>query len=445
MSSKTSVNLTIPRIEKFKCEPSKSQSFLWDADAKGLGVRATPSGSKAFVFQGRINDKPFRIVIGDVKSWRLDAPAGGDEASARKEARRLQTLCDQGVDPRQEKADRRAEIEAAKIEAMRASVTVGQLWPAYMEANAHKWRTRTIEAMEKAMLGPGVMRQRGGKERTLGALYALAGVKVKDLSADRLSAWLREETAKRPAAARLAFRFLRGFAGWCDESTMYRGLIDMNAFSASRVRENVAPTNARDDCLQREMLKPWFDAVRACSNTTASIYLQTLLLTGARKEEIANLRWEHVDFAWKSINIIRDKTSDSGRIIPLPPYLAVQLNRLPRINGYVFASRQSSTGRIRDARARLQETIKKAGLPHLTIHGLRRSFTTLSEWTGAPSGVVGQIQGHAVVGTQDKHYRRRPLDLLRMWHDRIEAFMLEEACIMQPCADSGRHGLRLVS
>lgn len=35
-----------------------------------------------------------------------------------------------------------------------------------------------------------------------------------------------------------------------------------------------------------------------------------------------------------------------------------------------------------------------AGLQGLNLHGLRRSFSSLTEWLETPSGVVVQIQGH---------------------------------------------------
>jgi integrase len=71
--------------------------------------------------------------------------------------------------------------------------------------------------------------------------------------------------------------------------------------------------------------------------------------------------------------------------------------------------------------------VKDAGLPPLTLHGLRRSFGTLSEWVECPVGVVAQIQGHKPSAIAEKHYRRRPLDLLRQWHDKIEGWILTEA------------------
>jgi len=71
----------------------------------------------------------------------------------------------------------------------------------------------------------------------------------------------------------------------------------------------------------------------------------------------------------------------------------------------------------------------------LPRHWRRRSvarcaaFGTLSEWGEVPIGVVAQIQGHKPSAIAEKHYRRRPLDLLRKWHDQVEAWMLERAGI----------------
>lgn len=40
--------------------------------------------------------------------------------------------------------------------------------------------------------------------------------------------------------------------------------------------------------------------------------------------------------------------------------------------------------------------------------------------------------GHKPSATAEKHYSRRPLDLLRQWHVKIEAWILEQAGIEQP-------------
>ena len=52
---------------------------------------------------------------------------------------------------------------------------------------------------------------------------------------------------------------------------------------------------------------------------------------------------------------------------------------------------------------------------------------SLTEWLECPAGVVAQLMGHKPSATAEKHYTVRPLDLLRIHHERIEAFILEQA------------------
>ena len=96
---------------------------------------------------------------------------------------------------------------------------------------------------------------------------------------------------------------------------------------------------------------------------------------------------------------------------------------------WVFPSKTSEDGKIAEPRIAHNKAQQTAKLPHVTLHGLRRSFGTLAEWCEIPVGVVAQIQGHKPSAIAEKHYRRRPLDMLRMWHTKIEAWMLQEAGI----------------
>tara|TARA_R110002073_G_scaffold331990_3_gene517320 strand:- start:1008 stop:1283 length:276 start_codon:yes stop_codon:yes gene_type:complete len=74
-------------------------------------------------------------------------------------------------------------------------------------------------------------------------------------------------------------------------------------------------------------------------------------------------------------------------------------------------------------------TFQVLNTKNVTLHGLRRSFASLCEWIEMPVGIAAQIQGHKPQGVREKHYIRRPLDLLRMWHVKIEAWILEQAGI----------------
>ena len=165
-----------------------------------------------------------------------------------------------------------------------------------------------------------------------------------------------------------------------------------------------------------------------------------MLLTGARREEVLRLRWVDVDFNWMSLSI-KDKV-EGERVIPLTPYVAELLSNLPKRNKWVFSSEQSAAGRLKEPYIAHADALAKAELPAVSIHGLRRSFGSLSEWVECPVGVVAQIQGHKPSATAEKHYRVRPLDLLQMWHNKIEAKILEFAGIDQP--EEVQEGLKVV-
>jgi len=182
---------------------------------------------------------------------------------------------------------------------------------------------------------------------------------------------------------------------------------------------------AKSDCLQKEQLEIWFSVIKEIPNKTIGAYLQSLLLSGARKEELASLRWEDVDLRWQTITI-RDKINKT-RTIPLTPYVKFLITSLPKISSFVFSSERAEKGYIQEPRAAHNTALQEGNLPHISIHGLRRSFGTLAEWIECPIGISAQIMGHAPSAIAEKHYRQRPIDLLRKWHTQIEEFILREA------------------
>lgn len=147
-----------------------------------------------------------------------------------------------------------------------------------------------------------------------------------------MATWLEAEAEKRPTSAEQSYRKLRAFIRWCDDKPEYSGSIAANAYTARTVRAAVPRTKAKSDCLQPEQLLAWFTAVRQIGNPVISAYLQGLLLTGARREELAALRWKDVDFRWRSLTVNDKVEGTGGRTIPLTPYLASLLMHLKQMN-----------------------------------------------------------------------------------------------------------------
>ncbi len=444
-TKKTRVRFTAGRVADHCCEKG-TQAFLWDTEQPGLGLRATPAGAKAYVFQAKLNGETIRMTIGDPRTWTI--------SDAQIEARRLRIIVDGGEDPRQVKADKVAAIQAkavAKLDAERANeqklereaITLADVWPIYiadrLATRKKGWSQAHIDAHSKMIQAGGEVRSRSKEVTTAGPLASLASLPLVEFNVATVEAWAKIEMKKRPTSTAHAFRLLRACIKWCTEQQAYSSLINGRPADGKRLKEIIGEVTPKAGVLQKEQLASWFCAVRAHPNKIASAYLQAVLLTGARREEIAEMKWRDVDFRWRQMRI-KDKIQGT-RVIPVTPYVALLLGALPRKNEYVFSC-ASKTGYISEPRFAHDAALGAAGLPHLTVHDLRRSFNTLSQWTTIDQDIVKQIMGHAPVGANAIHYTQRPIDMLRESHDRLEAWFLEQAGIdfVPPAA-----GLQLVT
>ena len=422
------IAFTAGRVAGFKCPADKAQAFLWDVTAPGLGLRATPAGKPAYVFQGEFQQKTIRITIGNPDAWSIP--------QAQEKARELQRLVDDGKDPRDLKraalaatvakqAAATAQAQADKV----AALSVAAVWTTYIAERRPFWgELHYRDHIDKAKVG-GLPsgRRGGGKQLTQpGPLAALMPLALKDLDQPAIERWAAHEGKTRPSSARLAWRLLTVFLTWCGEQPAYADLLPVkNPAKTKKAREALGRAGVKQDALQRGQLAAWFAAVQQLQNPVIAACLQVMLLTGARPGEVLALRWEDVNTQWKGISI-RDKV-EGTREIPLTPYMLHLLAALPRRNEWVFSSPTSASGCLTEPNNPHTRACNAAGLEGLTLHGLRRSFKSLTEWLEVPVGVVAQIQGHKPSATAEKHYTVRPLELLRVHHERIEAWILEQA------------------
>jgi integrase len=419
-------NFTAARVADFTCPAGKQQAIYWDAKQPGLGLRVTASGARAYVFESRCQGRTVRVTIGGPSAWTIDA--------ARREAARLKVQTDSGINPAEQRREqdeaKAAARDQAKAAQQRKALTVGEVWSAYLEERRQHWsalhlrdNVRMVQAGNSKAQGRGY---RNGK--TAAPLAEFMPLALAKLDAATIEAWAAREGQTRPASARLAWRLLGVFLTWCAEQPRYAGIVQTpNPAKTRRTREALGKPGTKSDVLTREQLPAWFAHVRQIQNPTIAAALQVMLLTGARPGEVLALQWDDINTQWRSVSI-RDKV-EGERMIPLTPYVAQLLAGLPRRNEWVFSSPSSASGQLSKPNTPHARACKAAGLDDLTLHGLRRSFSTLTEWLEIPAGVVAQIMGHKPSATAERHYKVRPLDLLRVHHERIEAWILEQAGI----------------
>lgn len=443
-------NLSAGLLERASCPADKPFVLLKDAAIKGLRLRITQAGGKHWQFEARIKGRLFTRSIG---AWPA-LPIG----EAQKVAVQFRAAATQGIDPRAMEHEEQERLKALKLaetkeqeakrqQDEREAVTFGQAWAAYIAERKPRWGALSLRDHVAMIDAGGKPKIRGEGLTKPAPLAQFVAMRLIDIDADAVKAWAAIESQNRPTRARLALNLLGGFFNWCKGNKIYASLVpNENPAQNKQAREHFGKSNAKQDALLKEQLPAWFAAVKGLQAPAASAYLQCILLTGARPNELLQLQWANVNTTWNSLTI-RDKDESKGgkdgtRIIPLTPYVKHLIQALPKRGNWVF-SNEDGTQPIYKPNRRLADVCKVAGIEHLTIHGLRRSFSSLAEWLELPAGVVPQIQGHKPSATAEKHYKVRPLDLLRLHHEKLEGWILEQAGVpFDPEAVGGK--LKLV-
>lgn len=324
-------------------------------------------------------------------------------------------------------------------------LTVAEVWPRYMAEGKPKrkaaWKPRYVADLKAAASLGGEPKKRGNGTTKPGHLAALMPLRLASIDQDTIRDWYAKEARTAPIQAARAVAMFSGFLGWCATKKDLRGLVQKDAARASELGDILPGVNKRRDALEIDQLKPWFAGTDKLQSRAARAYLQALVLTGARREELASLRWADVDFQWQKLTIA-DKV-EATRVIPLTPYVAHLIDSLPRHNEWVFASvrlkkgrkgappewvQASASGRLAEPRAPHADVLADAGIPHVSIHGLRRTFSLLGEAAGAPAGAIAQVMGHKPSAIAEG-YRPRSIDALRPFLAQIERFILDKAGI----------------
>ncbi len=439
------VNFTAGRVKAFQCPVGASQAFLWDTGAPGLALRVTAKDGRSYVFQSRFGGQTLRITVGSPQAWSID--------QARERARELQRQIDEGRDPRAVKAEK-ASADIAQRQQQRAEmVTVADAWAVYMAEGKPRrkdaWKPRYRADLEKAAAPGGEKRKRGSGLTKPGHLAPLMPMRLASIDGDVVRDWYASEARRAPIQAARAVAMLSGFLAWCGTRKEFRELVDRDCARASELGDVLPQKRRRTDALSIDQLQPWFAGTDKLASAVARAYLQALVITGARREEMAAVRWADVDFRWKTLKLA-DKVGDT-RTIPLTPYLADLIGSLPRAklasgksNPFVFASGTSKSGRITEPRSPHEALLEAAGIPHVSIHGLRRTFALLGEAAGAPAGAIAQVMGHRPSAVAEG-YKPRSVDALRPYLELIENFILDKAGIDFVPAEPGGNVVKIDS
>ena len=189
------------------------------------------------------------------------------------------------------------------------------------------------------------------------------------------------------------------------------GLVTGNPAEALE-RKFIARLRSRTRSLSTAELKQFYQGLRSERlGARAAIALELLLLTLARKSELLQAQWKHIDLAAGTWEVPAESSKSgqahvvylSGRAVAL---LSCLLDSARAADHYVLTARNSGTQPM--APNLLNKAIERVnwGMPHFTPHDLRRTASTHLNEKGYSADWIEKALNHAVRGGVRGVYNR---------------------------------------
>lgn len=405
------VSLTAGRIKGFPlCTPG-NQAFLWDTDVRQLAVRST-GATKAFVFKSTIKGASLRLTIGDVRDWSI--------GKAREEARTLQTLIDQGIDPREVRKQQEAEKAAT---AARSATSLSDAIKEYVKDKRRSKDNLPLKPRTKAdylgMIGPAKDFENGSKGQA-GPLYPLANKSIYEITGDDIRAVHAAALKRGERQAAYSAQVLRAVFNW------FGVKVPGNPFDkALPGRERIAIPQARatGEPIPAERIGAWWRAVDKAANPESRDYIKFLILTGCRVSEPKQITVEDCDLVAGRV-ILRDTKNRKDHSILLSRQASEIVkrnaeNKKPALNLFSLDNCKKTIA-----------TIERRSGAEFRLKDLRSTFASIAG--GLVSAyVLKKMMNHAGTGdvTAQHYVRLNDADLRAGWQavaDYIESKATEE-------------------
>lgn len=156
--------------------------------------------------------------------------------------------------------------------------------------------------------------------------------------------------------------------------------------------------------------------------------------TGLRRSELLALRWADADLAAREVRVRWSKTEDGARWVPLSDAAVAALVRWRTVqglgSGYVFTMPDGRPLRPQYATRLFDRLRQQAGLPVMTLHGLRHMAASLLLASGADVEFVSKVLGHSNVRVTSGIYSHLLRSAGQAHADRAAALVLRPQMVV---------------
>lgn len=422
--------LTAKKVEN--ALPRKKEYKLHDGG--GLFLRIRPSGAKSWLFSFSLPNDPrlIRMTLGSLKNISLK--------EARAKIPELQDQVSQGIDPRHARAAKQTENTSAVtmqklfnnwIEFVKLA---GEITPTWIKRHEDRWRLHL--------------------RKKLGNLFA------KDVTRAHLASALdamarkgiKEETRKALTTLNLMLDY--GLTRHSIENNPARMLKPKDfAASASRSRDrvlNLSELRMLWQTLDKTIYLKTKKEYKPAMNPVITTAIKILILTGARRTEVAAMRWDELDLENGIWILPANRTKNRQTHTIFLSQIAINLiNDLKKLTGQSEFVFDNGSGRIHSdsltsAINRLTKVpndpkiMKRADIVPLSemksfsVHDIRRSAATAwGEYLKVKPHVIEQMLNHQplnklVAVYQRATYAEEQKAAWLAWGEMVEHQILKE-------------------
>ena len=385
------INFTKETLSRLPLPEKGKRAVYLDAKGAGLQLRVTDTGVKAFSVYRRVKGgSPERITLGRFPDMTVE--------QARREAGRIATKIGDGVNP--------AELKRVS----RGELTFGELFAEYGERHGQKLKSWNSD-----------------QSRFENHLQGIAKLKLSQVTKEKLSRLLSD--LEKAGKAGATVNLVKALVSTVFNRGIEWGYASSNPTIGIKGRAKVK----RDRFLQADELPRFFKSLAVEPNETFRDYIVLALLTGARRSNLLEMRWQDVNLD-EGIWRIPITKNGSPQNLPLTPEaIAVLLERQRNAEEnavFVFPG-EGASGHIEEPKKAVIRIMQRAGIPYgrktengVTLHDLRRTLGSWQAKTGASLAIIGKSLNHQSPQAT-AIYARLDVDPVRQSMSTATAAMME--------------------
>lgn len=372
------LNFTKRALAALEVPNGAKRIIVFDSNTQGLGFVVFPSGVRSFFHRRFANGVAERTTIGRFENFSIEQ-ARGKAAELNAKLAQWKSAGSEGPSP------------LANVE--RAQATFSDLLDAYirdhvkLHANNPKSAEQNLRWMAKKYF------------------HAWMGRRIDSIRIEDVLSRRNELGQKRRYQANRIVQMVKALFSW--SAGRKDGKVNFWPVANPARDIELYAEEKRRRFLQPDELANFNHELRREAHRDLHDFLVLTLATGARKSNVFAMRWTDISFERANWHIPVSKSGEGYDVALTPAAIKVIRRRraeTPDDAEFVFPS-YGTSGHLTDLKKQWDKFRRRAGIPDVRIHDLRRTKGSYMAIGGVSLQQIGAVLGHRSLGSTEIYAR----------------------------------------